>query len=239
MRARAGTKVETKRMERVADFRMLYYRLLCYQSYAILVYSRWPNRLKKRGPSASPSSASTSTSASLLIPPSRPRSTISFATEPVSSSLRQALTSDGLDEVEVQKGVSQIAKGLVFLHEDVKLVHRNLNLESVVVNDKVSWMFWKGPPRGWRAGERRGAEHSLVRLRFEWNADYPFPCLNREIGNYQDLVSRRICTERMEFPLAGNSPNLTIPSRRAVNETTITSVRLLPPPSSLLPFSQF
>uniref|UniRef100_A0A0K3CTW3 BY PROTMAP: gi/342319027/gb/EGU10979.1/ Other/SCY1 protein kinase [Rhodotorula glutinis ATCC 204091] n=1 Tax=Rhodotorula toruloides TaxID=5286 RepID=A0A0K3CTW3_RHOTO len=87
------------------------------------------------------------------------RSTIMFATEPVTASLRQAINASDaahdssrrgsyrskeeqdleLDEVEVQKGLSQLGKGLQFLHESAKLVHGNLRPESVIINAKGDW----------------------------------------------------------------------------------------------------
>ncbi|GAA6058768.1 hypothetical protein JCM10212_001884 [Sporobolomyces blumeae] len=98
-------------------------------------------------------------------PPTETRSSISFATEPVLSSLQHALdvstssSSSGangstrrqgrrgqrddddleLDEVEIQKGMSQIGKGLQFLHESAKLVHGNLTPEAVIINAKGDW----------------------------------------------------------------------------------------------------
>lgn len=90
-------------------------------------------------------------------PPSESRYSITFATEPVLSSLRHSLDVSissaqrrgrdqhrskeeeelELDEVEIQKGMSQLGKGLQFLHESVKLVHGNLTPESVIINAKV------------------------------------------------------------------------------------------------------
>jgi SCY1-like protein 2 len=83
------------------------------------------------------------------------RSSLVFATEPVSSSLRHAISASDaaaagrarrnggeedegvLDEVEVQKGFTQLGKGLQFLHESAKLVHGNLTPEAVIINAKV------------------------------------------------------------------------------------------------------
>lgn len=85
------------------------------------------------------------------------RLSISFATEPITASLRQAIVASSasgrrgstststaldddleLDEVEIQKGLSQVAKGLQFLHDSAKLVHGNLHDEAVVINAKVN-----------------------------------------------------------------------------------------------------
>lgn len=42
-----------------------------------------------------------------------------------------------IDELEIQKGLLQIAQGLEFLHESAKLVHGNLTPEAIYVNVKV------------------------------------------------------------------------------------------------------
>ncbi|TIA19702.1 kinase-like protein [Aureobasidium pullulans] len=44
-----------------------------------------------------------------------------------------------LDELEIQKGLLQIAKGLEFLHQSAKLVHANLTPEAIFVNAKSDW----------------------------------------------------------------------------------------------------
>ena len=82
---------------------------------------------------------------------------MTFATEPISGSLRVAMhaseptsasrhrkpstqeaTQMGeLDEIEIQKGLLQIGKALQFLHESAKLVHSNLTPDAIVINAKV------------------------------------------------------------------------------------------------------
>ena len=42
-----------------------------------------------------------------------------------------------IDELEIQKGLLQVAKGLEFLHESAALIHGNLTPESVMLNLKV------------------------------------------------------------------------------------------------------
>lgn len=42
-----------------------------------------------------------------------------------------------IDELEIQKGLLQIGKGLEFLHESAGLVHGNLTPEAIFVNAKV------------------------------------------------------------------------------------------------------
>ena len=44
-----------------------------------------------------------------------------------------------IDELEIQKGLLQLAKGLEFLHESAGLVHANLTPEAVIVNAKGDW----------------------------------------------------------------------------------------------------
>jgi SCY1-like protein 2 len=87
------------------------------------------------------------------------RSELTFVTENVSSSLGSLLSASrakggkhsevevDLDEVEIQKGVLQIAKGLAFLHQQAKMVHLNLSPDAILVNAKVC-------PSGYRADER-------------------------------------------------------------------------------------
>ncbi|CUS06988.1 unnamed protein product [Tuber aestivum] len=44
-----------------------------------------------------------------------------------------------IDELEIQKGLLQVAKGLEFLHESAALIHGNLTPESVMLNVKSDW----------------------------------------------------------------------------------------------------
>src|SRR5277367_1307750 len=57
-----------------------------------------------------------------------------------------------VDELEIQKGLLQIAKGLEFLHESAGLVHGNLTPEAIYVNAKSDWkiagLSFAGPPDG-------------------------------------------------------------------------------------------
>ncbi|KAL8860892.1 MAG: hypothetical protein Q9178_002647 [Gyalolechia marmorata] len=103
-----------------------------------------------------------------------------FATEPVTASLAQLLQdkddqekaggvagrpsrfvvedSDGqlqrreleIDELEIQKGLLQVAQGLEFLHESAGLVHGNLTPDSIYINAKSDWkiagLAFAGPP---------------------------------------------------------------------------------------------
>ncbi|KAG0174626.1 hypothetical protein DFQ28_004276 [Apophysomyces sp. BC1034] len=84
-------------------------------------------------------------------PVTESRSSIAFATEPLMGTLSSLLRTndsyssaqthdDGfeLDELEIQKGLLQVGKGLQFLN-DAKVVHHNLTPESIFVNAKGDW----------------------------------------------------------------------------------------------------
>ncbi|MCJ1419060.1 hypothetical protein MMC32_005411 [Xylographa parallela] len=55
-----------------------------------------------------------------------------------------------IDELEIQKGLLQVAKGLEFLHESASLVHGNLTPEAIYINQKSDWKIsglgFSGPP---------------------------------------------------------------------------------------------
>ena len=57
-----------------------------------------------------------------------------------------------MDELEIQKGLLQLSKGLEFLHESAGLVHGNLTPEAIYVNAKSDWklsgLSFTGPPDG-------------------------------------------------------------------------------------------
>ncbi|THV08015.1 other/SCY1 protein kinase [Dendrothele bispora CBS 962.96] len=74
------------------------------------------------------------------------RNELIFATEPILASLELAIPSSGrfaslveLDEVEIQKGIIQISKGLSFLHSSAQLIHSNICPESIIVNSAGDW----------------------------------------------------------------------------------------------------
>ncbi|CAG8692310.1 710_t:CDS:10, partial [Funneliformis caledonium] len=80
------------------------------------------------------------------------RTVITFATEPILCSLSNLLgnydnlspVSDDIknfdmDELEIQKGLLQVGKGLQFCHNDAKIVHSNLVPEAIFVNTKGDW----------------------------------------------------------------------------------------------------
>ncbi|ETI22427.1 hypothetical protein G647_06502 [Cladophialophora carrionii CBS 160.54] len=64
----------------------------------------------------------------------------------------RALQEIDMDELEIQKGLLQVAKGLEFLHDSAKLVHGNLNPDAIIINAKSDWKIsglgFAGPPDG-------------------------------------------------------------------------------------------
>ncbi|KAL0083190.1 kinase-like domain-containing protein [Phycomyces blakesleeanus] len=82
-------------------------------------------------------------------PVTESRSSIAFATEPLYGALSHLVKSADnyssqseqefeLDELEIQKGLLQVGKGLQFL-SDAKVVHHNLTPDAVFVNSKGDW----------------------------------------------------------------------------------------------------
>ncbi|KAI0317305.1 hypothetical protein OF83DRAFT_1058941, partial [Amylostereum chailletii] len=74
------------------------------------------------------------------------RGELIFATEPLLSSLYLAIPGSpyssslvDLDEVEIQKGILQLCKGLQFLHTSARRIHTNLNPESILINNAGDW----------------------------------------------------------------------------------------------------
>ena len=55
-----------------------------------------------------------------------------------------------IDELEIQKGLLQVAKGLEFLHESAGLIHGNLTPDAIYINQKSDWkisgLAFSGPP---------------------------------------------------------------------------------------------
>ncbi|XP_034945369.1 SCY1-like protein 2 [Chelonus insularis] len=81
------------------------------------------------------------------------RDSLAFATEPVFSSLANVLGNlenvpqpipkilkdYKLLDVEIRYGLLQLGEGLEFLHNDVKLLHRNICPESIIINKNGAW----------------------------------------------------------------------------------------------------
>ena len=57
-----------------------------------------------------------------------------------------------IDELEIQKGLLQVGKGLEFLHESAGLVHANLTPDAIFINGKSDWKIsglgFSTPPDG-------------------------------------------------------------------------------------------
>ncbi|XP_014227609.1 SCY1-like protein 2 [Trichogramma pretiosum] len=84
------------------------------------------------------------------------RDSLAFATEPVFASLanilgdvdslpqsaRAVLQDYKLLDLEMKFGIYQLGESLAFLHNDVKMLHRNLNPENIVVNDNGDWKIF-------------------------------------------------------------------------------------------------
>ncbi|KAI0340500.1 kinase-like protein [Trametopsis cervina] len=74
------------------------------------------------------------------------RTELVYATEPVLSSLHLSIPGSlqyvplvELDEVEIQKGILQLCKGLIFLHTSARLIHTNITPESIIINSAGDW----------------------------------------------------------------------------------------------------
>ncbi|KOB65263.1 SCY1-like protein 2, partial [Operophtera brumata] len=84
------------------------------------------------------------------------RESLAFATEPVFASLANILGNTEnmpqpipnhivnykLFELEIKYGLMQVAEGLAFLHNDVKLLHHNVSPESIIVNQQGAWKIF-------------------------------------------------------------------------------------------------
>ncbi|XP_070502841.1 SCY1-like protein 2 isoform X2 [Chironomus tepperi] len=82
------------------------------------------------------------------------RDSLAFATEPVFASLANVLgntsnlanpnsfSSHKLHDVDTKYGLIQICEGLGFLHSDVKLLHRNICPESIIINQQGAWKIF-------------------------------------------------------------------------------------------------
>lgn len=84
------------------------------------------------------------------------RDSLAFATEPVFASLANVLGNlenvptpvpknlrdYKLLDVEIRYGLLQLGEGFVFLHSDVKLLHRNICPESIVINKNGAWKIF-------------------------------------------------------------------------------------------------
>ncbi|KAI9008823.1 kinase-like domain-containing protein [Phycomyces nitens] len=139
-------------------------------------------------------------------PVTESRSSIAFATEPLFGALSHLVKSADnyssqseqefeLDELEIQKGLLQVGKGLQFLN-DAKVVHHNLTPDAVFVNSKGDW---KIGGLGFGVFLNNRAESSEDR--YDYNEYIPDQCqidldyaapefvLNNEITQSNDIFS--------------------------------------------------
>lgn len=82
------------------------------------------------------------------------RESLAFATELVFASLANILgqttnmpqptnlTDYKLYDVEIKYGLLQVSEGLAFLHNDVKLLHKNITPENIIVNEFGVWKIF-------------------------------------------------------------------------------------------------
>jgi len=47
-----------------------------------------------------------------------------------------------LFDVEIKYGLLQLSEGLHFLHDSVKLLHRNVSPEAIIVNHQGAWKIF-------------------------------------------------------------------------------------------------
>ncbi|CEF63111.1 Novel protein [Strongyloides ratti] len=78
------------------------------------------------------------------------RESIAFCTEPIFASLENIfkptnapynpdLKDYELEDLEIKHGLFQIGEALTFLHIDLKMVHRNICPESIIINERGAW----------------------------------------------------------------------------------------------------
>ncbi|KAJ7771771.1 kinase-like domain-containing protein [Mycena metata] len=133
------------------------------------------------------------------------RTEIIFATEPILSSLELSIPGAGrhtplveLDEVEIQKGILQICKGLSFLHSSAQLIHSNIGPESIIINSAGDWkiaglgltiplMAQGGGPTRWEFPTFDGHVPSYIQRSFDYMA--PEYALDEQLVTASDMYS--------------------------------------------------
>lgn len=85
------------------------------------------------------------------------RDTIAFVTEPIIASLSNYFGNHTnmpspvevsttqfppLHDIEIKYGLFQIMEGLQFLHSDMKMIHRNICPESIIINVENNWKLF-------------------------------------------------------------------------------------------------
>lgn len=135
------------------------------------------------------------------------RESLAFATEPVISSLANLLGSNNINDlppteklydVEIKHGILQLSEGLIFLHSDMKIIHKNLCPESIIVNKQGNWKIFgfdfcianQQTPDGklfWPHQEYNSTWHALTQPYLEYTA--PEVALNSINTPESDLFS--------------------------------------------------
>lgn len=131
------------------------------------------------------------------------RDSLAFATEPVFASLSnvvgdQVRAEKKLYDVEIRHGLLQLFDGLQFLHNDAKIVHRNICAETIVINKNRSWKLFgfnfcvanQPQPDGkpyWPCKEYSTSMHMLAQPSLEYTA--PEIALNNINSTDSDLFS--------------------------------------------------
>ncbi|KAG7452863.1 other/SCY1 protein kinase [Guyanagaster necrorhizus] len=133
------------------------------------------------------------------------RSELIFATEPILSSLDMSIPGSSrfrpwveLDEVEIQKGILQICKGLSFLHTSAQLIHSNICPESIIINSAGDWKIsglgltipllqLNGSPTRWEFPTFDGRVPSYIQRSFDYMA--PEYALDEVLITASDMFS--------------------------------------------------
>ncbi|XP_006458297.1 hypothetical protein AGABI2DRAFT_199815 [Agaricus bisporus var. bisporus H97] len=132
------------------------------------------------------------------------RSELIFATEPILSTLELSIPGYGrhaslveLDEVEIQKGILQICKGLSFLHSSAQLIHSNICPESIIINIAGDWkisglgltipLLTNGQPSRWEFPSFDGRQPSYIQRSFDYMA--PEYALDEQLLTASDMYS--------------------------------------------------
>lgn len=133
------------------------------------------------------------------------RSELIFATEPVLSSLELSIPRNShytpvveLDEIEIQKGILQLCRGLSFLHSSARLIHTNLKPECIIINDVGDWKISglgltisltnaEGTPTRWEPPTSDRRVPSYVQRSFDYIA--PEYALDETLVTASDIYS--------------------------------------------------
>lgn len=133
------------------------------------------------------------------------RNELIFATEPILSSLDLSIPRGSrhtplveLDEIEIQKGILQLCKGLSFLHTSARLIHTNLKPECVIINDVGDWKIsglgltiplvgTDGSPTRWEFPGFDGRVPSYIQRSFDYIA--PEYALDEVLITASDMYS--------------------------------------------------